>query len=115
MFWLSSLPCCAGRARSVFENRLRDADDHLGRLKMVIAVGVVMGLHAAWRDLHRRRECDVARHLTYLPRSLLYIVSMAPAMSACAISSCPSLSPICNASAASPQASAVTEELQYGA
>ena len=46
------------------------------QLKMVIAVGVVMGLHAAYEIFIGGTEISWDVIVTYLPVSLLYIVSM---------------------------------------
>ena len=54
----------------------RDADDHLAHLKMVIAVGVVMGLHAAYEIFVGGAVVTWHVIWTYLPVSLLYIGSM---------------------------------------
>ena len=46
-FWLSLIALLCWSGSDLFSKiGCRDADDHLAHLKMVIAVGVVMGLHA---------------------------------------------------------------------
>ena len=76
-FWLSllALLCWSG---SDFFSKIgcRDAKDPLSHLKMVIAVGVVMGLHAAYEIFVGGTEISMQVILTYLPVSLLYISSM---------------------------------------
>ena len=48
-FWLSLIALLCWSGSDLFSKiGCRDADDHLAHLKMVIAVGVVMGLHAAY-------------------------------------------------------------------
>lgn len=53
----------------------RDASDKFAHLKMVIAVGVVMGIHALI-EIIGGVEINFSIILTYLPVSLLYIGSM---------------------------------------
>ena len=55
----------------------QDASDKYSHLKMVTAVGVVMGLHAAYEIFFGGVEINGEVILTYLPVSLLYIGSMA--------------------------------------
>ena len=77
-FWLSLIALLCWSGSDLFSKiGCRDADDHLAHLKMVIAVGVVMGLHAAYEIFIG--GVSVTWHViwTYLPVSLLYIVSMA--------------------------------------
>ena len=48
-FWLSLIALLCWSGSDLFSKiGCRDADDKLAHLKMVIAVGVVMGLHAAY-------------------------------------------------------------------
>ena len=53
-----------------------DARDKYSHLKMVIAVGAVMGLHAAYEIFIGGTEISWQVIWTYLPVSLLYILSM---------------------------------------
>ena len=55
----------------------RESGDKTAYLKMVMAVGVVMGLHACYEIFVNGVEINLSIILTYLPVSLLYIVSMA--------------------------------------
>ncbi len=76
-FWLSLLALLCWSGSDLFSKiGCRDAKDPLSHLKMVIAVGVVMGLHAAYEIFVGGTEISVQIILTYLPVSLLYISSM---------------------------------------
>ena len=54
----------------------QDARDKYSHLKMVTAVGVVMGLHALYQIFFKGVEMSWHVVLTYLPVSMLYILSM---------------------------------------
>ena len=76
-FWLSLLALLCWSGSDLFSKiGCRDAKDPLSHLKMVIAVGVVMGLHAAYEIFVGGTEISMQIILTYLPVSLLYISSM---------------------------------------
>ena len=76
-FWFAiiALLCWSG---SDFFSKLGcvDGRDRYSHLKMVIAVGAVMGLHAAYEVFVGGTEISWDVILTYLPVSLLYILSM---------------------------------------
>ena len=76
-FWFSiiALLCWSG---SDFFSKIgcRDPKDKFSQFKMVIAVGVVMGLHAAYEIFIGGVEISWDVIWTYLPVSLLYIGSM---------------------------------------
>ena len=76
------------------------ASDKYSHLKMVMAVGVVMGLHAAWEIFVKGVEINGAILLTYLPVSLLYILSMAIGYLGLRYIELSISSPICNSSGA---------------
>ena len=100
-FWLSLIALLCWSGSDLFSKiGCRDADDHLAHLKMVIAVGVVMGLHAAYEIFIG--GVSVTWHViwTYLPVSLLYIVSMALGYVGLRYIELSISSPICNASGA---------------
>ena len=78
----------------------QDASDKYSHLKMVMAVGVVMGLHAAWEIFVKGVEINGAILLTYLPVSLLYILSMAIGYLGLRYIELSISSPICNSSGA---------------
>ena len=78
----------------------RDRTDRYSYLKMVTAVGVVMGLHAAYEIFFNGVEIGWRVLLTYLPVSLLYILSMAIGYLGLRYIELSISSPICNASGA---------------
>ena len=78
----------------------RDPKDKYSHLKMVIAVGVVMGLHAAYEIFVGGTEISMEILLTYLPVSLLYIGSMAMGYLGLRYIELSISSPICNSSGA---------------
>ena len=78
----------------------QDAADKYSHLKMVMAVGVVMGLHAAWEIFVGGVEMSWHVVITYLPVSLLYILSMAIGYLGLRYIELSISSPICNSSGA---------------
>lgn len=100
-FWFSviALLCWSG---SDFFSKLgcRDNDDKYAHLKMVTAVGVVMGIHAAVEVFALGVEISWDVMWTYLPVSLLYIFSMALGYIGLRYIELSISSPICNASGA---------------
>ncbi len=78
----------------------QDAGDRYSHLKMVSAVGLVMGLHAAYEILIGGVEMSWQVMLTYLPVSLLYILSMAIGYLGLRYIELSISSPICNSSGA---------------
>ena len=100
-FWLSLIALLCWSGSDLFSKiGCRDADDKLAHLKMVIAVGVVMGLHAAYEIFIG--GVSISWHViwTYLPVSLLYIVSMALGYIGLRYIELSISSPICSASGA---------------
>lgn len=83
----SKIGCCGEKDKTAF-------------LKMVTAVGVVMGLHAAYMVFFREVEISWEVIWTYLPVSLLYIVSMALGYIGLRYIELSVSSPICNSSGA---------------
>lgn len=78
----------------------QDAKDKYSHLKMVMAVGLVMGLHAAYEVFVGGTEINGEIILTYLPVSMLYIVSMAIGYLGLRYIELSISSPICNSSGA---------------
>ena len=78
----------------------QDARDKYSHLKMVTAVGVVMGLHAAYEIFAGGVEMSARVMLTYLPVSMLYILSMAIGYLGLRYIELSISSPICNSSGA---------------
>ena len=78
----------------------QDAKDKYSHLKMVMAVGLVMGIHAAYEIFVGGTEINGNVILTYLPVSMLYIVSMAVGYLGLRYIELSISSPICNSSGA---------------
>ena len=76
------------------------AKDKYSHLKMVMAVGLVMGIHAAYEIFVGGTEINGNVILTYLPVSMLYIVSMAIGYLGLRYIELSISSPICNSSGA---------------
>ena len=100
-FWFSiiALLCWSG---SDFFSKIgcRDPKDKYSQFKMVMAVGLVMGLHAAYEIFVGGTEISWKVILTYLPVSLLYIGSMTLGYVGLRYIELSISSPICNASGA---------------
>ena len=100
-FWFSiiALLCWSG---SDFFSKIgcRDAADKYSQYKMVTAVGVVMGIHAAIEIFVGGVEISWQVVWTYLPVSLLYIGSMTLGYVGLRYIELSISSPICNASGA---------------
>lgn len=77
-----------------------DSRDKHSALKMVTAVGVVMGIHAAYTLISTDVEFTFKTMLTYLPVSLLYISSMTIGYVGLRFIELSISSPICNSSGA---------------
>ena len=76
--WLSLTALLCWSGSDLFSKiGCRDGSDCYSHLKMVIAVGVVMGLHAAFEIFVGGTAISWSVIWTYLPVSLLYISSMA--------------------------------------
>lgn len=100
-FWFSiiALLCWSG---SDFFSKIgcRDPKDKYSQFKMVMAVGLVMGLHAAYEIFIGGTEISWNVIFTYLPVSLLYIGSMTLGYVGLRYIELSISSPICNASGA---------------
>ena len=100
-FWFSiiALLCWSG---SDFFSKIgcRDASDKYSQYKMVTAVGVVMGIHAAIEIFVGGVDISLQVIWTYLPVSLLYIGSMTLGYVGLRYIELSISSPICNASGA---------------
>ncbi len=100
-FWLSLIALLCWSGSDLFSKiGCRDSSDKYAPLKMVIAVGVVMGLHAAYEILIGGTEISWSVIWTYLPVSLLYISSMALGYFGLRYIELSVSSPICNSSGA---------------
>ena len=100
-FWFAviALLCWSG---SDFFSKIgcRDGSDKDSHLKMVVAVGVIMGLHAAYEVFLNDVPITWDIIWLYLPVSLLYIVSMALGYVGLRYIELSISSPICNSSGA---------------
>ena len=100
-FWLALITLLCWSVSDLFSKiGCRDGRDKYGHLKMIIAVGVVMGLHAAYEIFISGTVINMSIMLTYLPVSLLYILSMAMGYLGLRYIELSISSPICNASGA---------------
>ena len=75
-------------------------DDKQSHWKMVIAVGLVMGLHALYEIFIGGVEISFNAIITYLPASLLYILSMTIGYVGLRYIELSVSSPVCNSSGA---------------
>ena len=100
-FWLSLIALLCWSGSDLFSKiGCQGEDDKLSHLKMVIAVGTVMGLHAAYEIFISGVEINANVFLTYLPVSLLYISSMMIGYLGLRYIELSISSPICNSSGA---------------
>ena len=99
IFALIALLCWSG---SDFFSKIgcRDNRDKYSQFKMVMAVGVIMGIHAAYEIFIGGVEISWQVIWTYLPVSLLYIGSMTLGYVGLRYIELSISSPICNASGA---------------
>lgn len=100
-FWLALITLLCWSGSDLFSKiGCRDPKDTYSHLKMVMAVGVVMGLHAAYEVFVGGTEINFSILLTYLPVSLLYIGSMTLGYIGLRYIELSISSPICNSSGA---------------
>lgn len=100
-FWLSLTALIFWSGSDLFSKiGCQDSSDRYSHLKMVSAVGIVMGLHAGWQILFGGVALTGQVLLTYLPVSLLYILSMALGYFGLRFIELSISSPICNSSGA---------------
>jgi len=100
-FWFSIIALFCWSGSDLFSKiGCRQEEDKLSHLKMVMAVGVVMGLHAAYEIFIGGVEISWQVMLTYLPVSLLYIGSMTIGYLGLRYIELSISSPICNSSGA---------------
>ncbi|MBQ8834035.1 MAG: DMT family transporter [Oscillospiraceae bacterium] len=99
IFSIITLLCWSG---SDFFSKIgcRDGKDKYSQFKMVMAVGLVMGIHAMFEIFVNGVEINMDVILTYLPVSLLYIGSMTLGYVGLRYIELSISSPICNASGA---------------
>ena len=100
-FWFSIITLLCWSGSDYFSKiGCRDARDKYSQFKMVMAVGLVMGLHAGYMVFVNGVEISWNVILTYLPVSLLYIGSMTLGYVGLRYIELSISSPICNASGA---------------
>ena len=100
-FWFSLIALLFWSGSDLFSKiGCRDGRDKYSHLKMVMAVGLVMGLHATYEIFVGGTEISWQIILTYLPVSALYILSMAIGYLGLRYIELSISSPICNSSGA---------------
>ncbi len=100
-FWFAIIALLCWSGSDLFSKiGCRDGSDKLNHLKMVIAVGTVMGLHAAYEIFIGGTVITWNIIWTYLPVSLLYIGSMTLGYVGLRYIELSISSPICNSSGA---------------
>ena len=100
-FWFAIIALLCWSGSDLFSKiGCQDSADKYSHLKMVTAVGVVMGLHAAYEIFIGGVEINANTLLTYLPVSLLDISSMAIGYIGLRYIELSISSPICNSSGA---------------
>lgn len=100
-FWLSLIALLCWSGSDLFSKiGCQDAKDPYSHLKMVTAVGVVMGAHAAYEIFIGGVDITGQVLLRYLPVSALYILSMAIGYLGLRYIELSISTPICNSSGA---------------
>ncbi len=100
-FWFAVIALLCWSGSDLFSKiGCQDEKDKYSHLKMVTAVGIVMGLHAAYEIFIGGVEINLSIILTYLPISALYIVSMTIGYIGLRYIELSISSPICNSSGA---------------
>lgn len=98
IFAIAALLCWSGS--DLFSKIGSKPDDKYSHWKMVMAVGLVMGVHAMFEIFVSGVEINFAIIIKYLPASLLYIISMVFGYVGLRYIELSVSSPICNASGA---------------
>ena len=100
-FWFSLLALLCWSGSDLFSKiGCRDGEDSLSHLKMLTAVGAVMGLHALYGIFISGTEISLEIILRYLPVSGLYILSMAIGYLGLRYIELSVSTPVCNSSGA---------------
>ena len=100
-FWFSVLALLAWSGSDLFSKiGCVDAKDKYSHLKMAMAVGIVMGIHAAYEIYIGGVEVTAEVFIKYLPVSALYILSMIIGYLGLRYIELSVSSPICNSSGA---------------
>lgn len=100
-FWFAVIALLCWSGSDLFSKiGCQESSDKFSHLKMVMAVGVVMGLHAAYEIFIGHVAITWEIILMYLPVSMLYILSMAIGYVGLRYIELSISSPICNSSGA---------------
>jgi len=100
-FWFSLITLLCWSGSDLFSKiGCQGSEDKYSHLKMLMAVGFVMGLHAAYQVFVGGVELSLRVIVTYLPVSALYILSMAIGYLGLRYIELSISSPICNSSGA---------------
>lgn len=100
-FWFALIALFCWSGSDLFSKiGCADARDKYSHYKMVTAVGVIMGIHAAYEIIVSGTQITLPAILKYLPVSALYIVSMAVGYIGLRYIELSVSSPICNSSGA---------------
>lgn len=99
-FWLALAALLFWSGSDLFSKIGSKPEDKYSHLKMVMAVGVVMGLHAAYEVFIGGVSITLADFMTYLPVSILYILAMVMGYIGLRYIELSISSPICNSSGA---------------
>ncbi|WP_455715079.1 EamA family transporter [Anaerosporobacter sp.] len=99
-FWLALVALLCWSGSDLFSKMGSRPDDKFSHLKMVMAVGLVMGLHAMYEIFVTGTPITMGDFMAYLPVSLLYIGSMIIGYVGLRYIELSISSPICNSSGA---------------
>ena len=100
-FWFAIVALICWSGSDLFSKLgCQDSEDKYSHLKMVMAVGLVMGLHALYEIIVNKVPFTGEIMFTYLPVSMLYILSMAIGYLGLRYIELSLSSPICNSSGA---------------
>ena len=99
-FWLSIIAMLCWSGSDIFSKIGSKQSDKYSHWKMVMAVGLVMGLHAAYEIFVNKVPISFGDILTYMPASALYILSMIFGYVSLRYIELSISSPICNSSGA---------------
>ena len=99
-FWLALIALLCWSGSDLFSKIGSKPSDKYSHYKMVMAVGIVMGLHACYEIFIGGVTITINDLLTYLPVSLLYILSMTLGYVGLRYIELSISSPICNSSGA---------------
>ncbi len=99
-FWFSLIALFCWSGSDVFSKVGSKADDKNSHFKMVMAIGLVMGLHAMYEIFVNGVDISWSVIWTYLPASILYILAMVLGYIGLRYIELSVSSPICNGSGA---------------